>query len=205
MNRPTCAAQPVSIEDTIPFFFDGDFDGYFNLTKTDMVALVSFEKSFMLDGIPILQKDPNPKGVTFALEFPSTLSKNFSAGVSFCAPFHYDHAIYDPSVTILFASPVDSPQAIPPKEARNRKTAIIVGSVIGALVIVAIAVVIALTIYVPSVRHFFQPFSQVPCLVLVLPVTLELFCVAARLDDQAIVSCLGASIVQWNIRSATYQ
>jgi len=125
-----------------------------------MVAHVSFEKSFIFDGVPILQADPNPKGVTFALQYPTTQVTNFTSGVPMCAPFHYHHAIYDPTAVLLFAPAVDSPQNLSPTESRNRQTATIVGGVIGGLVLAAVVVVSVLVITVPSVRRFVQPFSK---------------------------------------------
>lgn len=123
---------------------------------------MDFEKSFLYDDIPVFQIDPNPLGDRYILESPITVDFSTTSSVPLCAPFHFRRLIYDPNVGTLFSSPVSSPSDSPPppSQIRDRKTAIIVGAVIGSVLAVIVITIILLSIFIPSVKHFFRPFSK---------------------------------------------
>jgi hypothetical protein len=161
-SRPLSNPFPVSVIETSGVLTDGPYQGSVNLTNGYARLFMEFEKAFMYDGIPVFQIDPNPLGDRIKVDLPITATFPVTSSIPSCAPFHFHHLIYDPSIGILFSSPVSDPSSppVPPSQIRNRKTVTIIGAVIGSLLVAVIIAIILLAIFVPSVKNFFRPYSK---------------------------------------------
>jgi hypothetical protein len=122
-------------------------------------VLLEFEKAFIFDGIPYLQEDPTPIGVRYNVTLPDgiPLVGPFPTGIPFCAS-HWNTSIYDPTVGALFGS-ITSPETTTPQQAKDNRAAKIAGAVIGSVLAAIVITIVLLVIFVPSVRHFFRPYS----------------------------------------------
>mgnify|MGYP001092217884 CR=1 FL=1 len=145
--------------------YDGAYEGYIHFDQAkgsvQRSLNMTFEKSFMVDEVPIMQADPTALGTVIDIKNWTIQSYHtpFLTAVPFCTSTHWQRLSYDPTVLALFGSDATSSAPLSPTARKNNHLAgILVGSILGSIVVIVVAVVL-LAIFVKPVRNFFRPFA----------------------------------------------
>lgn len=134
----------------------------FNFTVNSYSYLLTMERGIIFDGQPSLTGNVRPG---FYIEYPAS---DFYLGTAFVQGFCPSSRLtwgkwrtieYDPTIVALFETSFSTPTS-PSYVAKQKKTWATGLAIAIPLTVVLLVIIVLLVMFVPPVRHFFQPFTK---------------------------------------------